>query len=835
MRLSHRHVIRRGDDTGSVAVGALRVVTLLAAFVVTCMVAGVLAAGLVLPAAGTVGFLTRSGSDYYDQLDGDLEIPRVSETSRVLATDGSLIAVFYSENRTLASIANINPSMTDAIVAIEDSRFYEHGGVDTRGTTRAVVNNVMGGAQQGASTITQQYVKNVLLEQAVYSDDQEAQLAAVEDSGPAGYGRKLREARYAIALEEELTKDEILERYLNIANFGDGTYGVQAAARHYFNVNAADLSLAQSATLAGIVNLPGRYNPRTNPDDSRMRRDIVLGRMLEQEMITQAEHDEAVATPLTLDVQQPQLSCDAAGQLGYFCDYVLKKFVADPAYGETVEERTELLFRGGLTINTTIDPALQALAWDAVRSQVPDTSRAAAAMSVVEPGTGRILAMAQNRTFSREEGPQNTNVNYNTDQPFGGSTGFQPGSNFKPITLATWLDSGKALNARIEAPGRDSAPFTDFPSCVPLDRNDIYRYSNAGGEGSSNGGRMTVIEATFRSVNTAYVNMEKQLDLCDIRAMATNLGVHPASDPEGQIGVSPSMTLGVAEVAPLSMAAAYATFAADGVHCSPIAVDSITDRDGNELPVPDADCRQALTQDVARGISYTLQNVFGPGGTARGIDIGRPAAGKTGTTNDSLATWFSGYTPDLAASVVVADPGTDGTQISMNDIEVNGVTRQVYGATYAAPTWAAFMQPAHDALALAPRGFPEPAEDIQYGPRFPVPSVVGLSASQARDTLGAVGLRVSIASDRRSSSSVRSGAVVAQSPGPNAVRRAGDTVTLTLSSGRPAPPPPPEPEPPAQPAAPGGGEGAGPAPADGNGNRNANGNGNGNGGNEDGD
>ena len=234
----------RSDDSGNVATGFLRVVTLLAAFVAVALVAGVLAAGLVLPAAAGAGYLTRSGADYYDELPTELEIPPVSQTSSMVAADGSLIATFFSENRTNTSLNRMGEWAPKAIVAVEDERFFDHGGVDTRGTLRALGNNVLGGSQQGASTLTQQYVKQVQLESAVYTGDPE-KLRQVQTeilaNGPAGYGRKLREARLAISLEEQFSKDEILERYLNIANFGNATYGIQAAARGRVSSSALTL------------------------------------------------------------------------------------------------------------------------------------------------------------------------------------------------------------------------------------------------------------------------------------------------------------------------------------------------------------------------------------------------------------------------------------------------------------------------------------------------------------------------------------------------------------------------------------------------------------------
>ena len=819
----------RHDDSGNVATGFLRVVTLLAAFVAVALVAGVLAAGLVLPAAAGAGYLTRSGADYYDDLPTELEIPPVSQTSGMYAADGSLIATFFAENRTSTSLQRMGEWAPKAIVAVEDERFYDHGGVDAKGTLRALGNNVLGGSQQGASTLTQQYVKQVQLESAVYTGDPEqlrevqAQIAA---GGPVGYGRKLREAKLAISLEEEFTKDEILERYLNIANFGNATYGIQAAAQRYYSVNAEQLTLPQAAALAGIVQAPTRFDPLDNPEATVQRRNTVLFRMLSTGAITQAQYDEAVASDLALLPKETQRGCITAGQLAYFCDYVEQLVRSDPAYGETPEQRENLLLRGGLRIETTIRPDLQARAWDAVRAEVPETDRAGVAMSVVQPGTGQILAMAQNRTWGYDPAvPSQTTVNYNVDKRYNGGSGFQPGSNMKPIVLATWLESGRPLNERIPAPATRTFFFRDFTQCgEPLERgNKSFPIKNSGGTAPS----LSIAEATFNSSNTGYVGITEQLDLCAIREMATRLGLRPAADPAGEIRMTANMALGTSEVAPLSVANAYATFAADGVHCNPVAITRVLDRTGADLPVPAAGCTQALDPQVARGVNEALQQTLVQG-TARKSGFSQGvAAGKTGTTSDFLAVWFTGYTPAMATSVFVGDPGTDGTILGLDQFPVNGRNyREVFGSTLALPTWDAFMNRVPEVYDLQAGGFPQPDENIRSGPQFAVPNVVGRTQAQAEASLQSLGLRTAVSPEQRPSASVPPGDVAAQSPSSGSLQRGGATVTLYLSSGpEPVAPPAPDPAVPAPPAV------LPPPPAPGG---NGNGNGNGNGGRDDG-
>lgn len=804
MSTRDRAVIHGVTDAGNAATGLLRLVSLLAAFLAVALVAGVLAAGLVLPAAGAAGFLTRSGSDYYDSLPEDLEIPPLSQTSSMVDSDGTLIATFFSENRSPTSLNRMGEWAPKAIVAVEDERFFEHGGVDTRGTLRALGNNVLGGDQQGASTLTQQYVKQVQLESAVYTGDAEALRAVQAEilaSGPVGYGRKLREAKLAITLEEQLTKDEILERYLNIANFGNATYGIQAASQRYFGVNAEDLRLSQAALLAGVVQAPTRWDPLADPEAAVSRRNVVLASMLSTGAITQDLYDRASTGPIGLNPRETQRGCITAGQLAYFCDYVEQVILSDEAYGDTREERQNLLLRGGLRIETTIDTELQARAWEAVRSQVPESDRAGVAMSVVQPGTGQILAMAQNRVYGLDPAnPSQTSVNFNVDQRYNGGSGFQPGSNMKPFVLATWLDSGRPLNDRVPAPQTRDFLYRDFNQCgTPLRRdNESFPINNSGGTAPS----LSIAEAAFRSSNTAFVEITSQLDLCQVRDMATRLGIHPATDPDSPIGMTANMALGPFNVAPLTMANAYATFAADGVYCDPVAITRITDRTGEELPVPDADCAQELDPEVARGVNDALQETLIQG-TADSSTFPGVAAGKTGTTNDFNAVWFSGYTPTIASSVWVGDPGADGNPLALNEFPINGTQlSQVFGSTIALPTWDAFMNRAGEVYDLGPGSFAEPDEDILLGPRFAVPSVVGQTPDQAEGALRALGLEVAVSGQRRFSSQVSAGNVVSQSPGSGALVRDGTTVTLILSGGEEPPPPPSPPRLPPPPANP---------------------------------
>ena len=666
---------------------------------------GALLPAFVLPVLGAAGLAVTTGVDYFASLPDVLTPPALARRSVLLAADGSPVTYFYDENRVEVSLDRVAPVLRHAVVAIEDARFYEHGGVDVKGVARAVVNDSSGGSVQGASTLTQQYVKNVLLEQAEAAGDTAAARAAVERT-PA---RKLREMRLALALEERLDKDRILERYLNIAYLGGDTYGVEAAAQRWFGVSAHDVTLAQAALLAGMIQEPGTYDPLRRPRAARIRRDVVLDRMLTQSLITPAQHATATATPLVARGRPPAHGCTVAGMDGYFCDYVLHLLLADPAFaalGRTQAERAAAVNRGGLVIRTTLDPAVQYADDHAVREGVPptDPSGLGASAVTVEPGTGRVLGMAQNRTYAVTGGPGLTSVDYGTDADLGGSAGFQTGSSFKPFTLAAWLAAGRKLTDTVDATQR-SFPFSDFTACGRRLRG-TQPYEPGNSEGRETG-KMPVLQATFQSVNVAFVDMESQLDLCDVTALAGRLGVHlavPGTDcgptpTQALPSCVPSLTLGVKEIAPLTMAAAYAGFASGGVYCRPLAVAGLARagaEPGTSVPVgvPGPRCSRALDPDVAHGVTQALTHVLTEGtASAVGPLDGWPSAGKTGTTDGPYDTWFVGYTAQRSTAVWVADPGRPGSggrtaRRRLADLTVAGTSYGiVYGASIAAPIW----------------------------------------------------------------------------------------------------------------------------------------------------
>lgn len=757
-------------------------------FVLLAGVGGLLTAGLVLPAAAGASAMTNTATKLFDELPTELEPGEPSQASHIYAANGKLLATFYAENRTVVDLDEISMAMQNAVIAIEDKRFFAHGGVDVEGMARALVLNATTGSKQGASTLTQQYVKNVLIEEANRKGDKLGVAAAREGTNE----RKLREAKLAIAIEDRMSKLEILEAYLNIAQFGVSVYGVEAAASYYFGTTAAELTPVQAATIAGITKAPAKYDPERNPENAQARRNIVLREMYTQGYITKAEYDDARAQKIvdTLKITPTKRNCEAAGGAAYFCDYVTKVLLSNEAFGKTQSERDDLLYRGGLEIHTTIDLDLQKIANKELRNTIPtkDASGLGTAMSVVEPGTGKILAMAQNRTYVADPeavGPGKTSVNYNTDQNHGGSRGFQAGSTFKAFTLTEWLREGKPLNASVSATKTMWPGSTWRASCI-----DNYRYVGEYGPGNSDGrasGQTSVLRATAFSVNTAFVAMESQLDLCGVAESAHLAGFRPSlalerddppSDDNG-VEVTPSMTLGTQNTSPLAMANAYATFASGGTYCDPVAITQILTASGEELPVPQANCRTTLDAEVAHGVTYALQKVLTEGGATRArLAGGRVAAGKTGTAQLNRHTWFIGYTPQLATAVWIGNPDRD---TSMQRIRINGVPYSyVYGSTLAAPTWKRFMD---QALEGKPNvAFPDPSTKTINGERVPVPWVGGRSVADATTILTEAGFSV-VVNPAQVPSSYPRGTVA--NTNPSGTTTAGSTITLNISSGEP--------------------------------------------------
>ena len=658
--------------------------SLLVAFLVTSVIAGVFAAGVAMPTVGAMSIAAKTAIDAFESYPTDLSDPVLPQRSTITDASGKRIAYLWEENRVSVPLKKVAQPMQDAIIAIEDSRFYEHNGVDVRGTVRALAaNRSSGEIQQGGSTITQQYVKMIQLNNA---KNKKAEAAAVERS----VERKLREARYAIAVEKEKTKDEILEGYLNIAYFGSGAYGVEVASETYYRKPAAKLNIVESATLAGVVQQPGAFDPIRNPKASRERRDEVLRQMRKLGYISSAEYQEAVNTSVRkyLNPKELQNGCPTSAS-PYFCDYTLNYIRNESIFGTTKRERVTLLKTGGLTIKTTLDPQAQRSSQRAVESRVPiaDPSNKAAAITMVQPGTGKVLSMAQNTEWGRK-GAGKTSYNFNVRTAEGGTIGMQSGSTFKPFTLAAALEKGISPNTAITSPSLKT--FYGFRDC---DGYNFPPYTVKGG-----GGVETMYSGTRGSINTFFVGLEQMVSLCRQAEIAEAMGVRKGDGKK--LNRVPSFVLGANEVVTLDMAGAYAAFANDGVWCKPNPIGSIRNLSGKKVYDFESQCRRVLTPYVADTITSLLQGPVGGGGTFPSANFGRPIAGKTGTTDSSSAVWFVGYTPQIAAAVWVGDP-RGGYRYPLNNVVINGTYySNVYGATIPGPIWRTAMSGAHSGIPI---------------------------------------------------------------------------------------------------------------------------------------
>ncbi|MFC6878213.1 transglycosylase domain-containing protein [Actinomadura yumaensis] len=639
-------------------------------------VAGVLVALMLLPTACTAGVGARDAADWFEDEPEGLTTSGVPQRSKILAADGSTIATFFYENRVDVPLDRISPDARRAVLAIEDSRFYEHGAIDSKGTLRALVSNMGSGeVTQGGSGITQQYVKNLLLTQA----DNAAEKRAAKEISPA---RKIRELKYAVALEKRYSKDEILRRYLNIAYYGAGAYGIEAAARRYFSKPAARLTLNESALLAGVVRYPHAYDPTQHPRAAKDRRDTVLTRMADLGWIDRARADAEKRRPLGLKVKEVHSGC-VTSEAPFFCDYVQHEILTNAVFGATPKDREKLLKRGGLTIRTTLDRRTQRAAQRAVDRHVPrkNSAHKAAAEALVRPGTGEILGMAVDRRLGPDRQRGKTWINFAADASHGSSIGMQAGSTFKAFTLAAALEQDLPFGTRLMAPrGFTPVGFRDCKGRRVGDPDASLRNS-ADGEG---GRSFSLVTGTHHSVNTFFLNLERRVGLCDTVKMAERLGMRQANGKAME--QYPSFTLGFNPVSPLRLAAAYAAFGARGRYCEPVAISRITDASGRRLKVPSAHCKQVLDRGVADAVNHVLRGVL-TNGTARGMALGRPAAGKTGTVDDFSAAWFAGYTPELASAVWVGDP-RGGYRHPMESLCMDGrCYGAVFGATIPAPIW----------------------------------------------------------------------------------------------------------------------------------------------------
>ncbi len=600
---------------------------------------GLLLAALVAPVVLGVGFAAKSASNHFESLPTVLPTPVLGRDSVILDAAGNKIATLHGpENRVPVKIAQVPAVMKTAMVDIEDSRFYSHDGIDYKGLLRAALTDTSGSISQGGSTITQQYVKNVLL----YSADSAQQAAAATDKSIA---RKLREARLALALEQRWSKSQILEGYLNIVYFGQGAYGIGAAAERYFGEKVQQLTLTQAALLAGLVQSPSAYDPIVNPKDALQRRSEVLHRMQQLGHLTAAQEKAADASPLGLHPVAPPPASDPCltSTAPFYCDWVRAQLLNDPALGATQAERDRRLLEGGLTIHTTLDPTVQAAAQNALNQTVEPSNSVTVAEAIVQPGTGNVLAMAVNKPYGT--GPGETTI------PVLTTASLQPGSSFKVFTLTTALSQGLPLSTSFYAPACYVSPIYHIGS--GSGRNPLAGCSNGFSNADpAEAATYDLTRATWQSVNTYYIQLEQKVGVQNVADMAVRLGI-PAKRLATVGPNSGSLTIGAYVVSPLDMATAYATLAAHGLRCEPRGALSATAPDGKPVSLtPAPACKQVIPASVADEVTSVLEGVISHGtGYPNASLYGRPAAGKTGTTDGYSSAWFVGYTPQLAAAV----------------------------------------------------------------------------------------------------------------------------------------------------------------------------------------
>lgn len=715
-------------------------------------IAAALLLGVVMMLAlGTVGAYAAVTSWLRDLPDFEADDAfEVAQTTKIYSADGVLLARLYLENRTVVPLSQISTDLANAVVAVEDERFYTHDGIDPQGIARALIKDVVTGtAAEGASTITQQYVRNTIL---------------LDERTEISLARKVREAFLARELEKRKSKDEILELYLNAIYFGEGAYGAQAASQTFFSKDANDLTLAEAALLAGLPQQPSRLSPFSNPEGAQRRRNIVLSRMLANGYITAEDYEEARTAPV--EVKRSPEPTDGIYTAPYFVAHVKKLLQA--------EYDPSLVFEGGLEIHTTIDMKMQAAAEKAVSDALPSPGDPDAALVSIDPRDGFIKALVGGEDFEANK------FNLATQGKR------QPGSSFKTFVLVAALEAGMPPSRLIDSSSPAKIPSTP-----------VWEVSNSEGRGR---GYITMDSATRSSVNTAFarliweLNDDKSTGAEKVSKVARRMGVRSGIPPY------PSIALGSQNVTPLEMASAFGTLATNGLHAEPVAITKIIDRHGETVFEVDPEPVRALEPEIAYAATTVLRGVIS-GGTATRANIGRPAAGKTGTSQNYRDAWFVGYTPDLVTSVWV---GYYEKETPM--LNVHG--RRGFGGTVAAPIWATFMRAALDGRPkldfekVKPPVYTFKQEKLAVA----VPSLVGMTLAEARSAIEESGF--GLAAVEVHHDTAPPGTIVAQTPAAGGKANIKTVVTVQISKGKapaapppapPAPKPTPDPKPPTPP------------------------------------
>ncbi|MBP1241226.1 membrane peptidoglycan carboxypeptidase [Frigoribacterium sp. PvP120] len=756
-------------------------------FVGFSVLAGLLVTIGVTPAIAVAGMTASSSIGVFESIPEYIEIGKLSQRNTLYAKQGGQdvpFATLYSENRVELKWDQVSPNLKNAVLAGEDRRFYDHGGVDVTSLVRAAVGSLGGGelgASGGGSTLTMQLVRNIRIAQSQQLDTQEERDAAYKEATTTTLDRKLEEMKFAIGLEKKYTKDSILLAYLNIAYFGDQTYGVQAAAQHYYNKSATDLTVEEAASLIAIVQYPDTRNLSTPEkyEGNKARRDVILKSMKAEGYIDEAQMQASLASDIAgyVHLTTPTQGCAAVTAAGaqYFCDYVKKNIKNLAVLGSSPEEREKNWATGGYNVYTTLDLDLTASAKEKVDRYAPATEtrlQLGSVVNTVEAGTGRVLVMAQNTTFSEvaSDDRTQTSVNFSTDQQYGGSGGFQPGSTYKPFTLLDWLEQGNGVNQSVNATPRTFQLTADGrPTVRWTPKNDA----------GEKPGSMTVAAATAQSMNTAYAAMASQLDLADIAGVAEKLGVHRA-DGKPLAYENPSSILGSNEVAPLTMATAYAAIAAGGKYCESIIVDNIKDAAGTDIGGQPQACTQALDPDVAAGAARAMSGLWTSGTAVGGLPAdGIPEIGKTGTTDDKDQIWIIGASTRVATAIWQGNYDFNGGKKSLR---AYSSPVQPRNGSYANARSAFFREVQTVNNAAYPGGaFAAPSNAVLRGTGVSVPDLAGSTPSAAQTLLRSTGLKYEDGGVQ--ASTLPAGQVSGSDPAGGTLVAKGSTVRVFTSDG----------------------------------------------------
>ena len=802
-----------------------------ASLLICGLLAGVVVAAAAFPAVAMSGLAAKAGAETFDQLPSELTVKQSPQMSYLYASDGkTVLATMYDENRRdVNKLADISPLMQKGIIAAEDHGFYTHNGVDVKGIARAfVANRSAGQTEQGASTLTMQYVRLAIS----YSATSPAEVVAATEDTPA---RKLREARYAMAIDKELSKDEILLRYLNIAYFGNGAFGVWAASQVYFGKQPKDLKVEEAALLAGLVKSPSSFDPTTKEGKPQAldRRNWVIDQMAAIGAIDHTQAETAKKTKLVVKDKRTPNGCvsTAVNHWGFFCDFFYRWWLEQETFGATPYDRERQLKSGGYRIVTTLDAKTQAAAKKNVESiyKTAKDHPNALMVAAVEPGTGRVRALAVNRNFKLDDPahPQNAlstdpakkrkgirGTAPNTTNPLlsggGDIKGYQAGSTFKIFTVVAALEKGLPLVTRINAKDQYKSKYViqfNAPGACP--GTHFYCPKNAS---KSMTGTHDMWGAFGRSVNTYFVPLEEMAGAENVVKAATKMGIKFRVDEEARWANDRdyahtwgAFTLGVSASTPLDMANAYATLAADGKHCEPIPVQEIRDHNGAKLDVANPVCNQAIDPQVARAAvdvarcpvgdrSSTTRCTGATAGNVRGI-VGKPVMGKSGTTDSGRTASLVVSTKQLTVFGMLANPDYANTY-------VEGQHDYVNKATYLTLRDAMKNEKAID--------FTPPSAKLISGDTRRIPSVKCLAIDRAKDRLRGAGFDPEVGG--QVDSTCPAGTAAGTSPEGSTVK--GGLVTIEVSNGKGA----------GKPGTPGGGSGGGPGPGPGPGGGNGNGN-----------